>query len=391
MYHSPLNGSQLQRNLNSHDPLSFIPTNMGFAILKNHSVAVYTFLSMVFILVESINIYGLTDILSGSSDDMARYIPMIAMMQPGCISLILIRTYVHFCVNYQDKIFEEFCSLNNTDTHFQKKLSRDRKAAMYISIIYFLFVQVVFIAFMVPAVGDEYDCIYVFKMIQDAGQYYGIILMILLAVCVIVISVATAYPPVVALYFVLHLKFQTDLLNHYLEKNIKNLTSARVNPMHDIKFQKIIYHRLTVCAEYHAKMRKYQQNLSSPSHSTALLLYLSTCLMLTGGLFFIIAEISASSNFRIYLSFVSGAAEALLFTCSGQILVDVSNRYYEILCECPWYNWNIRNRKALMMMLAGAAQPFKITFFGIAELDFGFILKLSKTTYSLLAVARNMK
>ncbi|RZB39627.1 hypothetical protein BDFB_006927, partial [Asbolus verrucosus] len=62
-----------------------------------------------------------------------------------------------------------------------------------------------------------------------------------------------------------------------------------------------------------------------------------------------------------------------MYCAAGQLLIDETGCIHTMLMGSPWYIWNIKNRKALLIFMNNCLEPIKFSFAGIT-LDHQLIL-----------------
>ncbi|XP_057661215.1 odorant receptor 22c-like [Diorhabda carinulata] len=98
-----------------------------------------------------------------------------------------------------------------------------------------------------------------------------------------------------------------------------------------------------------------------------------------------------SKSLKIYLVIATLISIAVVICVCGQSISDESMKLRDILYESPWYNWNIKNRKILLLIITNIMQPWEISFYNLIPANLQFLTKGSKFAYSIAAVLSKMK
>jgi hypothetical protein len=53
------------------------------------------------------------------------------------------------------------------------------------------------------------------------------------------------------------------------------------------------------------------------------------------------------------------------FTMMRSQLILQSDQIFDVLVSCPWYNWNLKNRKTLLICMANSMNPLCFCFAGM--------------------------
>ncbi|RZC35926.1 7tm 6 domain containing protein, partial [Asbolus verrucosus] len=93
---------------------------------------------------------------------------------------------------------------------------------------------------------------------------------------------------------------------------------------------------------------------------------------------------------RLIFSILTAQLISFMYCAAGQLLIDGTEQVHMILMNCPWYIWNIKNRKALLIFMCNCLEPFKISLAGIA-LDHKLIPSTIKAAYSYATFLYNLK
>lgn len=67
---------------------------------------------------------------------------------------------------------------------------------------------------------------------------------------------------------------------------------------------------------------------------------------------------------------------------AGQRLIDAGNNFENALYNCKWENFNVENRKTVLLMLGMSQKTLMLSAGGIAKFNFNCLMKILKSTYS---------
>ncbi|XP_063913073.1 odorant receptor 85c-like [Zophobas morio] len=96
---------------------------------------------------------------------------------------------------------------------------------------------------------------------------------------------------------------------------------------------------------------------------------------------------SFSMNFVMYVISYCVNAFQLLFYCHyGSLLYDENNELMSAIYMGPWYNYDVRVRKFLLIIMERSKIPLVLTAGKVINLTYATFTSVLKTSYSLIAV-----
>nr|XP_015839893.1 PREDICTED: odorant receptor Or1-like [Tribolium castaneum] len=186
-------------------------------------------------------------------------------------------------------------------------------------------------------------------------------------------------------YFAVNqLKVLKDNLE-YLENNSETQLCFNLTVKH-----KTIYKKITMCIEHHNAILdfiKYYENVYSPvvftQFTAAVLVICISCLQLS------MVEPLTFTFFAMITFIVTMFLEIFLYCYFGAALYEESNTIIRAVYMGNWYTYDIKSRKALIVLMERAKRPIIITAGKILEVSLETFTMLIRRAYSLLAVLRN--
>ncbi|XP_049824068.1 uncharacterized protein LOC126265719 [Aethina tumida] len=99
-------------------------------------------------------------------------------------------------------------------------------------------------------------------------------------------------------------------------------------------------------------------------------------------LFYIFTGMTPDAYLRISFKLILCGSSILVFCFTGQILIDVTSEVFDAVQNCPWYLWNVKTRKTLLIFMDNVKKPETFQMSEEISLDYTLILKLVKTIFS---------
>ncbi|CAG9813049.1 unnamed protein product [Phaedon cochleariae] len=151
--------------------------------------------------------------------------------------------------------------------------------------------------------------------------------------------------------------------------------------------------KLKICVEYHIQIIRLTEELFGNKHAPTpfMSISISGILVAASSICFLKYDISPHDNFRIVMALLTALVVCISFCISGQLLSDQCNEFHQQLSCSQWIYWNKQNRTSLIILLAATANPLKVSFLGLLDLNNSYMLTIFRASYSLLAVARKME
>ncbi|EFA01416.1 odorant receptor 283 [Tribolium castaneum] len=213
------------------------------------------------------------------------------------------------------------------------------------------------------------------------------------------ITILLQAPFYIVIYACLRIKFELYMWMEFLKNlNIVYEKSDICELVHDSEYQTEISKRLRFCIErqehiYRSLLlygKKYVQQLDIYIFAYAILGSL-------GGISIIFVCISFEGNFfqGTYLR-LSALTFVTLTTFmhviwAGQSVETTSSDSYDILKQCDWFLWNLKNRKTYLMCLNYTQRPLKAQFTQNVSINYVLGFSVVRTVYSTLTALNSLR
>ncbi|XP_044272086.1 uncharacterized protein LOC123015997 [Tribolium madens] len=88
---------------------------------------------------------------------------------------------------------------------------------------------------------------------------------------------------------------------------------------------------------------------------------------------------------RIFMTVITAIYMTILFCWTGQQLIDVSNNLFFSLIGAPWYYWNLKNIKILLILIINCTKNDNIVLAGIC-VDYKLLVVILRISVSYALV-----
>ncbi|RZC32230.1 uncharacterized protein BDFB_012794, partial [Asbolus verrucosus] len=170
-------------------------------------------------------------------------------------------------------------------------------------------------------------------------------------------------------YATLQMQVQTFLIcEHIGQISIGYDNDDELKKRHGICYQEDICKRLSFCIKHHIILKRIIKKLANLAQPCMIVLLTVSVPCMIGILSFILYYIEDASNIlKIRLACMTTCILLIMymFCKSGQALFDETSCIFDTLVNCPWYIWNAKNRKILLIFLINSLEPLKFSFAGI--------------------------
>ncbi|KAJ8956189.1 hypothetical protein NQ318_020741, partial [Aromia moschata] len=224
-----------------------------------------------------------------------------------------------------------------------------------------------------PLTGDEEDVMYALMIIRKRCGRWSNLLCCLYYFCMLCFAYGTVLVVIYCAYIIFHLKFQFYLVNEHLDALSEDYT-VDGEIQSDEEYQECVYNRIVVCVRQHVNIKLVAHLFSHITKVPLVVMTIVCSSVFVASAFFIISEISPDSNFRMCFASLTCATLLASLCTWGEMLAEESTKLHYICITSPWTHWNKRNRQALLLLMIGCAQPLKITFYSLLDLNYSFIL-----------------
>ncbi|XP_018563443.1 uncharacterized protein LOC108905150 [Anoplophora glabripennis] len=155
--------------------------------------------------------------------------------------------------------------------------------------------------------------------------------------------------------------------------------------LYNQNYQNDVYQRLIMCIEHHIRLKKFRNTWVK--HSRFAMLYIPVAsLAPVGAGYFLIHQISPSSNFRMVLVLLIFATSVTGLCFIGQHFQDSFAQIFTVACNCPWIYWNEKNKKALLLLLINSVKPVEIASYTTIAVNLRLLTTFQKWIYSLITL-----
>ncbi|RZC42813.1 7tm 6 domain containing protein, partial [Asbolus verrucosus] len=266
---------------------------------------------------------------------------------------------------------QHFNKLWSIDSAGQKgrRIITERSKAIkrfnYVILAYFLFSFVV----IWPEFGDHKELFFA-KIAFEA--YLGLWAKIPCAVFLLTLPVL-AYGSFqlcyTLVYSILHMQIQIFLISEHISQISADYDEVdEWAKIHDLNYQETMYKRLRCCIKHHIALKRILRNILQRVKSTMItLIFLGAiCFICLLSYIFNIGE-NASNILKMRLICLISCAQIVscIYCAAGQLLIHETGCIHMVLMNSPWYIWNIKNRKALLIFMSNCLEPIKFSLAGI--------------------------
>ncbi|EFA02947.1 odorant receptor 160 [Tribolium castaneum] len=174
------------------------------------------------------------------------------------------------------------------------------------------------------------------------------------------------------LYLTLLLDVQIKLINDKITEIDQNFSQNEISET------------LRLCISHHIALKRWMSTLAKMVNSVMPVFVLLGALSTVAVSFFVLNTLQNTTmilKIRLAILTVCNFVIVSTFAELGQIFSDQNNSLFEHLIDCPWYLWNVKNRKILLMFMANCMKPKTFSWGGIT-LDYSFAISILKTSFS---------
>ncbi|CAH1379849.1 unnamed protein product, partial [Tenebrio molitor] len=195
------------------------------------------------------------------------------------------------------------------------------------------------------------------------------------------------------LYCILQIQIQIFLVNEQILQISDNFTDLNNwDIIDDLSYQNTMHQRLSQNCRQHYEIKRLITILYQVVESATPFI-LGIGVLLTISLFFFILDnffsMSNMLKIRIFTLLICNIFMITVFCKAGQDIFEETERIFDALGTCPWYIWNIRNRRTLLIFMANSIEPFSFYFVGIT-IDYRLAVNVIRTAVSYALVLRSL-
>ncbi|KYB27227.1 hypothetical protein TcasGA2_TC033153 [Tribolium castaneum] len=178
------------------------------------------------------------------------------------------------------------------------------------------------------------------------------------------------------------------MLNKYIQELDNYSNRGSIALLHNESYQKEITARLKFCIKRHQEII----HVTAESVKIAgpfIVPFLITGLFLGTGQVLSILEVLDGVPIQLWRIACLSIATLICASCfllSGQSIESESERIFSTLIQLDWYNWNNKNRRLLLTVLANSLKPIQFKFATTFVINYVAGLNLCKMIYSAVSV-----
>ncbi|KAJ3619794.1 hypothetical protein MTP99_005449 [Tenebrio molitor] len=153
---------------------------------------------------------------------------------------------------------------------------------------------------------------------------------------------------------------------------------------YSVQYQKDIKESLQLAIKQHCAIIRYVKNICKDLQIGLPLLIFLGGLSTLSIYFFILNNFLANSDIvkiRVLFILMTNISVSVMFAESGQGIVDETDKIFDAFASCPWYNWNLKNRKTLLICMASSTNPLSFGFAGIT-IGYNFAVSMARFSFS---------
>ncbi|EFA01387.1 odorant receptor 172 [Tribolium castaneum] len=188
--------------------------------------------------------------------------------------------------------------------------------------------------------------------------------------------------PGVILYFTLHLNLQISLINEKITK------ISGENYCQDEVFK-----QLRDCISYHVALERWMARLIDLTKTAMPVFILLGALSSIAVSFFVLYSLENTRfilKIRLTVVAICNVLIVATFAKAGQRFSDKTGLIFDAIATCPWYSWNVPNRKIVLIFMANCLKPKTFSWAGIT-LNYQFAIKIVRTSCSYALVLYKLR
>ncbi|EFA12686.1 odorant receptor 247 [Tribolium castaneum] len=192
----------------------------------------------------------------------------------------------------------------------------------------------------------------------------------------------------VFVYGILEVQLQFNLVEEYLIESNKINDFKGWKHLQDTRYQQEIGKSLQLCITHHIALKKLVNKIINFTMTGMPFFLVLGVSLLICSLAFIINFAHTMSNIlkiRILIFVATNVCLTILLCWIGQQLIDATSNIFSSLVGAPWYFWNLKNTKTLLMFLINCTKNDSIVLAGIC-LDYRLFVSISRITVSYALV-----
>ncbi|EFA02948.1 odorant receptor 164 [Tribolium castaneum] len=254
-------------------------------------------------------------------------------------------------------------------------LKMNRK--LYLALMFYLLLAIV----LLPVWGDLNE-IFIFNQVYETYfKFWAPVLYYFYISTFLWCCYYSFHLPGSIFYLTLHLDLQIRLINDKITEIDQNFCQNEISET------------LRMCISHHIALKSWMSKLAKLVDAVMPVFVLLGALSTVAVSFFVLNTLENTSlilKIRLTTLTVCNVFIVSTFAELGQIFSNQNNTVFEHLMNCPWYLWNITNRKTLLMFMLNCMKPKTFSWGGIT-LDYRFALTILKTSFSYALVLYQLR
>ncbi|EEZ97723.1 odorant receptor 204 [Tribolium castaneum] len=192
--------------------------------------------------------------------------------------------------------------------------------------------------------------------------------------------------PLMMSYAIKNIRVQVFLVNQKIAKMSKEYEEAKIE---DVNYQNRVYKNLRLCISHHVLLKWWLRKLQKIVRFCLPVFVVIGILTESSVVFYLIynfKKVNLLLKIRFLLLACTTGVIIYFFSEAGQSLyIEV----FDSLISCPWYSWNVKNRKVLLIFLTNSLQPMFFSLVGFT-IDYRFALTMIRTSFSYAIILYNL-
>nr|XP_023030183.1 uncharacterized protein LOC111518074 [Leptinotarsa decemlineata] len=371
------------QNLYSYDYLLSIYRSCCFEWVS----ADYTikFLLLKSLLSQLVCTFGSFEIFYNGSMD-SGYVPFLILLQMSTVMYLVGASTVHQLRKSPKIVQMQAWPWTLAGDKTFRKLLLEAKEFRRVCLAIFCSTTISFLLFL-PLLGDEQDWQFlVFMWNEYTGNRMYILFLTCYIFVLLILGIFITSLICVSLYCVRHVEFQFKILNALICK----LHTSSNNLLDDVRCQEQVDDQLKCCIRVHVEIRKVYKLLMASSNSLVLALTAYGLVVFVFAVYFIMLDVSPRSNLRIYLMIMTACVVLWSFCEYCQRLTNESEIVFLNACKCPWEQFNVHNRRTLLMLLLNTGTPITVSCHGVLDANYPLAVKMWRMAYATITLFTNL-
>ncbi|XP_056643326.1 uncharacterized protein LOC130449496 [Diorhabda sublineata] len=372
------------------DPVGLIMNIITLGQNQNHLWIMEYIYLFGFSIIEITFIFPGLHLLKNNSniEMLTEYFTLFCFSQCGCAGLIISGHFLSKSVKIASTLSIISKVLETQTSNFEIKILKKSRNYNIISIVISILSVCVHLLCLPFLIDDGFENFTFYTVKRFYGDGPDIIYIWLIIPLLIAAGLATVQPLLFLIYFTFHIQFQLTWLNEYVKQNLhKKMNIDTTNG----RYQELIHDYLSNVVKYRCCFKTAFDSIKMFQNFSMIIL------SATGSMTAIMCTYNMRNNtyqsksIKIYLVTATFLSISVLLNICGQSISDQSIKLRDILYKSSWSDWNIKNKKMLLMIITNIRDPWEISFHNLVSVNHLFLTQLAKLVYSVAAVLSNLK